>query len=42
LKSVYKFEKKANKIWIVSPDLHFDTAKVEFSNIVRPQYEFGE
>lgn len=34
LKSVYKLEKKAKEVWIVSPDLHYDTENDEFKNIV--------
>jgi len=35
LKTVYKLEKKASEVWIVSPDLHYDTENDEFRNIVK-------
>jgi len=35
LKTVYKLEKGANEVWIVSPDLHYDTENDEFRNIVK-------
>jgi hypothetical protein len=34
LKSVYKLEKNAKEVWIVSPDLYYDTENDEFKNIV--------
>ncbi|MBT8231546.1 MAG: hypothetical protein HKO66_15095 [Saprospiraceae bacterium] len=34
LKSLYKLEKKAKEVWIVSPDLYYDTENDEFKNIV--------
>lgn len=34
LKSVINLEKKAKEVWIVSPDLHYDTENDEFKNIV--------
>ncbi len=34
LKTVYKLEKKAKEVWIVSPDLHYDTENDAFKNIV--------
>ena len=35
LKNVYKLEKKASEVWIVSPDLYYDTENDEFLNIVK-------
>jgi len=35
LKQVYKLEKKAKEVWIVSPELHYDTENDEFKNIVK-------
>lgn len=35
LKAVYKLEKNAEEVWIVSPDLHYDTENDEFKNIVK-------
>ena len=34
LKALYKLEKKAKEVWIVSPDLYYDTESDEFKNIV--------
>lgn len=34
LKTVYKLEKNASEVWIVSPDLHYDTENDTFKNIV--------
>jgi len=34
LKTVYKLEKKAKEVWVVSPDLHYDTESDKFKNIV--------
>ena len=34
LKSIYKIEKNASEVWIVSPDLHYDTENDTFKNIV--------
>ena len=35
LKTVYNLEKKAKEVWIVSPDLYYDTESDEFMNIVK-------
>jgi len=34
LKALYKLEKNAKEVWIVSPDLYYDTENDEFKNIV--------
>jgi len=34
LKQVHKLEKAAKEVWIVSPELHYDTENDEFKNIV--------
>lgn len=34
LKTVYKLEEKAKEVWVVSPDLHYDTENDTFKTIV--------
>jgi len=35
LKKLISIEKKASEVWIVSPDLYYDTENDEFKNIVK-------
>ncbi len=42
LKKVHTLEKKAEEIWIVSPDLHYDTENDTFMNIVKHNLHAGK
>jgi len=42
LSKVHSLEKKAKEIWIVSPDLHYDTENDVFMNIVKHNLHAGK
>ena len=42
LKKVHSLEKKADEVWIVSPDLHYDTENDVFRNIVKHNLHKGK
>lgn len=42
LKKVHSLEKKAEEVWIVSPDLHYDTENDVFRNIVKHNLHKGK
>jgi len=42
LKKVLTLEKKADEVWIVSPDLHYDTENDVFRNIVKHNLHAGK
>ena len=42
LKKVHSLEKKADEVWIVSPDLFYDTENDEFRNIVKHNLHKGK
>ena len=42
IKKVHSLEKKAEEIWIVSPDLHYDTENDTFQTIVKHNLHKGK
>ena len=42
LKKVHALEKAAEEVWIVSPDLHYDTENDTFKNIVKHNLHKGK